>query len=450
MNTLKKIISLRARHLLRENWLCHRRVNELLAHEQANVGDVIAFQNQMLKRTLEGAVKKIPAYSHLKIPSAPHELVPFLRESCPVVSKTDLIDARHSYYSNGGQARSWTVLGKTSGTTGTPLDVFRSFDSIVWENAFVHRHWHWCGFRQGMRRATLRGDMVVDLNQKLPPFWIENRVDHQLLLSTRHLNNDNAHLFADALRHYQPFLFQAYPSAAFILAQALERANQKLDIPWILTASEMLYPYQRELIEARIGRVMDFYGMAERVAFASECEFGSLHVNTDYSFVEILDEDNQPTDGDGFVVGTTFHNHLMPLVRYKLSDRTRWKPGTCQCGRPYPMIEPIHGKFEDMLYGSAGNAISPSIITFAFKGVANIESSQVAQTGSGSWEVRVVPGAGYSDDDGAQIVRNIHESVDSGLSVKLLLKDKIERTKAGKYRWVVNEWQPSAQLRDEL
>ena len=43
------------------------------------------------------------------------------------------------------------------------------------------------------------------LNQKLPPFWIENRVDHQLLLSTRHLNNDNAPLFADALRRYQPF-----------------------------------------------------------------------------------------------------------------------------------------------------------------------------------------------------------------------------------------------------
>jgi phenylacetate-CoA ligase len=170
-------------------------------------------------------------------------------------------------------------------------------------------------------------------------------------------------------------------------------------------------------------------------------------VNTDYSFVEILDENNQPTDGEGFVVGTTFHNHLMPLVRYKLSDRTRWKPGACQCGRPYPMIEPIHGKFEDVLLGSTGSPISPSIITFAFKGVANVDSSQVAQVGPGTWEVRVVPGAKYSTKDGDQIVKNIHESVDSGLAVKLVLREKIERTPAGKYRWVVNEWQPEKSSR---
>jgi phenylacetate-CoA ligase len=54
----------------------------------------------------------------------------------------------------------------------------------------------------------------------------------------------------------------------------------------------------------------------------------------------------------------------------------------------------------------------------------------------------VVPGSSYSHADGAQIVKNIHQSIDSGLSVALLLKEKIERTSAGKYRWVVNEWQP--------
>lgn len=440
MNTLRKIVSLGAQHLLRDNWLCHRRVRELLSHEQLAAGDILAFQNGMLRRTLVSAVQRIPAYSSLNIPTATHELVPFLRETCPVVTKNDLIAARDKYYPNDGRAHPWSIVGKTSGTTGSPLDVFRSFDSVVWENAFIHRHWHWSGFKQGMRRATLRGDLVVDLDNKLPPYWIKNRADNQLLFSTRHLNNDNVDLFLDMLRHYQPFLLQAYPSAAFILAQALERTNQKLDIPWVFTASEMLHPYQRELIETRIGRVMDSYGMAERVAFASECEFGSLHVNTDYSFVEILDENNQPTDGDGFVVGTTFHNHLMPLIRYKLSDRTRWKPGACQCGRPYPMIEPIHGKFEDVLFGSTGSAISPSIITFAFKGLKYIEKSQVAQVSEGCWEVRVVPMPGFGAEERAALVNNIHTLIDPNLSIKVVECIDIPRTTSGKYRWVINEW----------
>jgi phenylacetate-CoA ligase len=445
MSTLKINLSLWARNVLRENELCRRHVSQLFAHERATDGALSAFQNEMLRKTLASASKQIPAYSGVKnVPKAcaADELIPFLRQNFPVISKKELISARSDYYPHHGKVWPWTILGKTSGTTGSPLDVFRSYDSVVWENAFVRRHWQWSGFRQGMRRATLRGDQILGLEHKKPPFWIENRLDQQLLLSTRHLNKDYAPFFSEALRRYQPFLLQAYPSAAFILAQALERNEQTLAIPWVFTGSEMLYPYQRELIEARLGRVMDFYGMAERVAFAGECTFGNLHVNTDYSFVEIVDDQNQPTNGEGFVVGTTFHNYLMPLLRYKLSDRTRWKPGTCLCGRSYPMIEPIRGKFEDVLFGSTGNGVSPSIITFAFKGVANIDSSQVAQIGPAAWEVRVVPGPSYSHADGAQIVKNIHQSIDSGLSVALLLKEKIERTSAGKYRWVVNEWQP--------
>src|SRR5258705_155174 len=116
--------------------------------------------------------------------------------------------------------------------------------------------------------------------------------------------------------------------------------------------------------------------MAERVAFATECEFGSMHVNPDYSYVEIVDSNGQATRGAGYVVGTTFHNLAMPLVRYKLSDRTRWISGGCRCGRPFPMIEPVTGKVEDSIFGSNGAFVSPSVLTFAFKGVRNIRKSQ--------------------------------------------------------------------------
>ena len=184
---------------------------------------------------------------------------------------------------------------------------------------------------------------------------------------------------------------------------------------------------------------MDFYGMAERVAFASECEAGNLHVNSDYSFVEIVNESGDETTGPGYVVGTTFHNLVMPLIRYRLSDRTAWKPGSCSCGRPYPMIEGIAGKFEDVIFGAEDEPVSPSLVMFAFKGVSNIESSQVAQVSRGVWEVRIVPAAGYSDTDGQQIVNNIHLMVEAKIQVHIKLVHEIPRTAAGKYRWVVNE-----------
>jgi phenylacetate-CoA ligase len=427
------------RFALRDNALCAARVRTLLSHESWNSARLDDLRDKLLERTLLAAHRRLPAYAATHPRLRPCHIVSFLRENYPIVDKTDLLTQREHFYPYNGRSLPWLPKGKTSGTTGTPLEIFRSVNSLVWENAFIKRHWFWAGFTDGMKRATLRGDHVVPLQQTRPPFWLYNRFNNQLLISSRHLSHNNLGPIVDALRRFGPYLLQAYPSTAFTLARYLERIDEVLDIPYVFTGSEMLYSYQRELIEARIGKVLDFYGMAERVAFASECEFGNLHVNSDYSFVEIVDEAGRPTDEYGFIVGTTFHNLAMPLIRYQVSDRTRWKPGACACGRSYPMIEPIAGKFEDTIFGSDGNVVSPSIITFAFKGVLNIANSQVAQVGPGAWEIRIVPMPSYSEADGQQLKRNIASMVDPRLDVRVKIVQDIPRTLAGKYRWVVNE-----------
>ena len=104
------------------------------------------------------------------------------------------------------------------------------------------------------------------------------------------------------------------------------------------------------------------------------------------------------------------------------------------------MIEPIQGKFEDVLYGGGGNPISPSVLTFAFKGVRNIKKSQVAQVDDKLWEVRIVPAAGFGKDDKDKLVANIHYLVDSSVKIFVKQVEDIPRTSSGKYRWVINEW----------
>ncbi|MBN8445140.1 MAG: hypothetical protein J0M22_06650, partial [Gammaproteobacteria bacterium] len=120
-------------------------------------------------------------------------------------------------------------------------------------------------------------------------------------------------------------------------------------------------------------------------------------------------------------------------------DRTKWKPGTCACGSHYPMIEPISGKFEDLVYDVEQKAISPSLITFAFKGVLHIKQSQVAQVAVDQWIVRIVPDVGFEKQDGLQIINNINQLVSEKINVEIELVDDIPRTSAGKYRWVINE-----------
>jgi phenylacetate-CoA ligase len=441
LNTFHLEASFGSRSLLRNNWLSNRIIKELRRHETMTEEEMGALRMVSLHRTLVSAISKLPYYKEIPNRFPVARSVEVLKQHFPIISKEALLENRDRLYPNTGQPRPWTSMGKTSGTTGTPLCVFRSPKSVLMENAFLRRHWEWGGYRHGMPRATLRGEMIVPLDRAAPPFWFWNRFDNQLLVSSRHLTDACADEIIDELERFSPMMLQAYPSTAFTLAQLMARRGRRLSIPAVFTASEPLYPHQRELIAERFGaKVMDMYGMAERVAFATECEFGSIHVNPDYSYVELVDSDGQPTRDVGYVVGTTFHNLAMPLVRYKLSDRTRWIPGGCSCGRPFPMIEPITGKFEDEIFGTNGAFVSPSVLTFAFKGVQNIKKSQVAQIAPESWEIRLVPAPAFGADDQHKLVDNIHNLVDPGVNVRVVLRDEIPCTASGKFRWVVNEW----------
>ena len=178
--------------------------------------------------------------------------------------------------------------------------------------------------------------------------------------------------------------------------------------------------------------------LAERVAFAAECERGNLHVNTDYAYVEIVDNDGRPTNGMGYVVGTTFHNMLMPLVRYKTTDLTKWKPGMCACGRTYPMIEPVIGRVEEAIIGSRGSNIS-DLLYRILKGVQGMRQLQVAGVGPGQLEIRVIPGPGFDEQQSQKLLRNLRQYVDSDISAIVKTVAEIPKTRTGKHRWVVNE-----------
>jgi phenylacetate-CoA ligase len=431
------------RALLRDNPLSRWRLRGLQRNESLDRAQLEQLQTALLHRTLQTAIARLPMYKQIPrdfpVAAAPE----VLRTMFPIIAKDMLFGHRGALYPNRGQRQPWQAPGKSSGTTGAPVTVFRSLASLLMEQAFVKRHWAWAGYHEGMVRATLRGELVAGFGQAGPPFWFWNRYNRQLVVSSRHLVDAHADAIIDRLEQLAPAMLQAYPSTAFTLAGLLQRRKRRLRIPFIFTSSEPLYPHQRALVERWFGgKVMDMYGMAERVAFAGECEHGQLHINPDYSYVEIVDENGRPTDDYGSVVGTTFHNHAMPLVRYRLTDRTRWRPGQCACGRAFPMIEVVSGKFEDCITGGNGEPVSSSVLTFAFKNMNSICKSQVAQVGPARWEVRVVPLPGFTATDPQKLVDNIHQLVDPHVAVTVVLRDDIPSTAAGKFRWVVNEFDP--------
>ena len=205
------------RAIARDNAVCAARVRRLLEQERWPADRLLAMRRALLHRTLASAVGRIPFYRDIKVPASPREAERVPRDSFPIVSKEDLLRSPEQFYPRhtGAAPR---IAGRTSGTTGTPLTVYRSLGSVVWENAFIRRHWRWSGYEGRMRRATLRGDMAVPPERTAPPFWSYNRYENQLIFSSRHLRDGCYPAIADKLAEFAPYLLQAYPSTAYDLA----------------------------------------------------------------------------------------------------------------------------------------------------------------------------------------------------------------------------------------
>lgn len=335
--------------------------------------------------------------------------------------------------------------GHTSGTTGTPLTVGYDPDTVWFTYAVFDRHYRWAGIRLGRggdRVAVARGNVVVPLYRKQPPFWRRNRWHNQLLLSSFHLSKDNLPAYFEELERFKPAVLDGYPSTLYVLARFLERQNRTFPVRAVISSSETLYDFQRAVIEERFAcRVFDYYAMAERVVFSGECEAHSgHHVSMEYGVAEIVDEGGQPVpEGTaGRLVGTTLHNMAMPLIRYVTSDITALKAGACRCGRGLHLMDDVTTKAEDLLTLPDGRVISPSVLTHPFKPLDCIEGSQIVQTAPDKVTVRIVPRAEYETRHTEHLLRELKARLGKGVEIEVQMVDGLERSHCGKFKWVVS------------
>lgn len=335
--------------------------------------------------------------------------------------------------------------GHTSGTTGSPLSVFYSSDVIAMNYAVMDRQYRWADARlarEGDRVAVVRGNVIVPLSQKKPPFWRHNRSLNQLLMSSFHLTPDNLTHYYEALDAFRPQIVDGYPSSLYVLAKVLLNRNQRMPLKAAVTSSETLFDFQREAIEKAFQcRVFDYYAAAERVVFAVECDHHQgHHLCEEYGVTEILDEGGTalPAGQEGVMTGTSLHNIGMPMIRYQTTDRTALKAASCDCGRPLPLMEDVTTKAEDMLRLRDGRLIPPSVLTHPFKPLDCIEASQIVQQDLDHLIVRLLPRSEYSEHHGKQLVRDLKARLGQDMKIEIQLVDTMPRTARGKFKWVIS------------
>jgi phenylacetate-CoA ligase len=367
--------------------------------------------------------------------SAPAEL-----DGWPMLEKSSVRDDPGAFMS--GPAI-FAARASTGGTTGVPLQLTRSLRSIVVEQACIDQMlWRLRVDPREARMAVLRGDNIKDPSDMRPPFWNAVAGGRRLVFSSNHLNAATLEAYARAIAEFKPDVLWAYPTTLESLCLLLLRAGKRLPVPRVLTSSEMLAPHIWPLAREALGsELLDYYGQAERVAFAYAQRPEEYRFLPGYAHVEL-----QPTAEEGEhilyeIVGTNLWNFAMPLPRYRTGDLVRlpasWRARELEeVALGLRTFAGVLGRDSDILVSPDGVQLTG--IDHFQRDVANVLRIQVIQEAPDEVRISVLPDAGYSERDAAQLLHNVRTKVPESMRVDIRRADTLERTALGKTPFVIH------------
>ena len=327
--------------------------------------------------------------------------------------------------------------GTTGGTSGKPMVLLAPRDRHVVEMATMHAIWERAGWRFDVR-AVVR-------NNRLPngvPFRV-NPVTREVVFDGFRLADADLAAVWRTIRRFGIRFVHAYPSAAHELCAFLRRVGEGPgSVVAFLSGSENVFPRQRALIREEIGvRFHNWYGHSEKLVLAGFCEdpeSTDYHVEPAYGYFELIGNDGRPVrepGADGEIVGTSFHNPGMPLVRYRTGDFATFVGDRCRsCGRRLPLFCDVRGRWSgDRVYRADGTFVTTTALNLHDDLYAVVDGIQYLQERNGELVVFVVPTPRLDAGAEARLLSHFHDRLGDGSTVEVRRIERLHRQPNGKF-----------------
>jgi phenylacetate-CoA ligase len=336
----------------------------------------------------------------------------------------------------------YRITFHTSGSTGTPVATIWTVPEVRASMAVREiRSAKWAGVSFKIPRATFSGRIVEPDPNSSGPFYRFNLVEQQVYLSPFHLRSDTAVAYIHALKKHKIEWLTGYAVSNYLLANfILENNIPSLKLKALITTSEKVTPEMRKVMEVAYGcRVYEEYSTVENHLFASECEYGRLHLSPDVGIVEILRQDGSPClpHEVGEVVVTGLLRRYQPFIRFRLGDLAAWDDQPCPCGRQMPIIKEVVGRLEDIVIGPDGRQM------VRFHGIfidqPHVQEGQIIQEALDRIRVKVVPNGRFDQSDVQSIVTRVQQRLGPQVEVVVESVNIIPRTPNGKFQAVISQ-----------
>ena len=383
-------------------------------------------QEESLRKLIEYASSKVTHYkgygdvARRKIECGTYDLLAYL----PILTKEDIRRAGDTM-----RVPSSKNLHKalTGGTTGAPLTVYKSYQSIVKSSALYWRgFWrfgitptHKAVLIKGFKKGSWKGNLRMRILRK----WTLPAMQTGLISDAYATN---------VIQRVRPIYIEGYVTD--LLSIPKKPILRQCGIKRIFTTGEKLYSSQRKALEQKFNaKVSTYYGCNEINSIAFECEKGSLHVNDEHVIVEAVDDSgNQVWDIPGRILVTDLDNYAMPFIRYEVGDIGVISSKHCNCGRKSTVISEVEGRSQDKIINNNGDFITALYLESRFRNFMALGSLQFLQVKPGEADILIAKGSGVNNKELQQLKEEIYRLLGQGFKLKECYVKEIPITIRGK------------------
>jgi phenylacetate-CoA ligase len=408
----------------KNNILTLRKYNQIDNYYKLSDGKLLDLYNERFVAQFKRAITKSPFYKNLY---GTHGItinsVKDLSDinKLPIIEKTTIREQVDKLFIGFDFMK---VIGLTSGTSGTPLTLYRTAFDIATEQAYIRHYREMFGYKLGQPLLSIRGT----LGKSTPHHHFKKA--NILYISSPNINEQTIEAYYNLVTKFGPVAIEAYPSYLYKFCIELEKKGLTLQVDHCFTSSETLMDFQREKIEPFLNTTIhDWYGNAERTILLAQNPKMEYYPLPLYSINEFNEKD---------IVTTSLTNYHFPLIRYKVDDIIKLKSTGFENNLLHPQIESISGRASDNLFLTDGSVVG--CIDHAFKGVKHIEMAQVHQyENTDPIDIKIIVNQKFSKSDEDQLRANFIRMVgtETPFFFNYAKKEDMVFPKNGKYQLVV-------------
>lgn len=369
----------------------------------------------------------------------------------PVLTGSSLRSRQSEFLSPVAGPGKWY---RTSGSTGSPLSVFREHQAHREVLAARYRFYEMWGLEMLDRMVYLWGrwSMPPSRWRAWPKYLQQRLLDRlrgRLRLPAYQLERTALQANLRKIASFRPAGIYGFAQAIHLLAlEAMQEEFHCESLRAIVLTSEPALPrLVHDVRQAFAVPVTQEYGATECELIAGEFTDGTLRVREDIVHVETIPRD----DGVHSIILTLLNNPAFPLLRYEISDAS--DQPLISPDKGFAMLGRVCGRVDDLVVTRNGGVLHPTRIDSVFEfetGNRVVRRFRVHQARDGSLLVKVRL---YDHDramkfDPQRLAKRLQKLV-GGFDVSIEQVDSIPTSSAGKHRTITSDrWQEQLAKKD--